>query len=554
MSKAAKWRKFTFPGNERLRNRDVNIPLTQHQLSEYIKCKLSFEYFCAHYVHIVSLDHGIIKFVMRQYQKELYQLLETERFVIGKIPRQYGKTILLVAYLLWKVIFNDHQRAGIFANKNSTAIKILEKLQLAYEELPLWMQKGVVEWGKGKIKLDNGSYIDCGATTGDSGRSGSYHYILLDEFAFVPRNLQNDFYRAVYPVITAGQNTKIFIISTPNGMELFHSMWTRAEQGKNQYKPFEVHWSALEGRDAKWREEAIANMGQESFDQEYGCEFLGSGGNTLISKAKLKSMAMGFLDPILIQEDFKIFEEPNPEHVYCLCADTSQGVGADYAAFSVIDITTLPYKQVAQYKSNVITQTQYPVHIYRAAKQYYSAYVLVEINDGRQVADLLWNELECENQIFAHRRRSSAGQKIGLDPVPGSNPGIMMTHTVRETGIAHLKNLIESDQLIIRDHDTISELSTFIKLAGKKYQAESGKHDDLVMSLVVFCWMAMQPFFREISDSSLRDKIREQRAAAADGGDTMILRTDGREEVDGFEVFDGCVWSITGDKDPFSLL
>lgn len=550
------YKKLTFPGNDKLRNAGVEIDTSVEEATEYARCKMSFDYFCSNYMWIFSTDNGLIKFVMRNYQKEIYQLLEDNRFVIAKIPRQYGKTSTVVAYLLWKILFENHTRVGIFADKAATAVKILAMLQLAYEELPMWMQKGVIEWGKGKIKLENGSLIDCGATTGNSGRSGAYNFILLDEFAFVQKNLQEEFYRAVYPVITSGKTTKLFIISTPNGMDLFHKIWTYALQGRNQFKTKEIHWSALPGRDAKWRDGVISDIGQDAFDQEYGCEFLGSGGNTLISMTKLKNIPFGEpVEKIGRDNCFDIYIPPQAGRAYCLCADTSQGVGQDYSTFSIMDITSLPYIQVAKFRNNKISQTQFPMEIFRAGTMYNNAFVLIEINDGRQVGELLYSELEYEGQLFTYRKYQGTGQKISLDYGQGCNPGIIMSHTVKKTGMAHLKNLVEGDQLILTDHDTISELTTFIRDGGT-YKAEAGKHDDMVMSLVVFSWLAIQPFFREITDSTIRDSIRAEREALNEGSIDHggfavdgINDPEGDSEVDG----DGLLWTVAGGRNPYNI-
>ncbi len=534
----------TFPGNDRLRNDGAKIPVTQENIQEYIKCKASFKYFCSNYIKIISLDEGLINFVPRAFQEELAELMESERFVIGKIPRRYGKTIIIVAYFIWKIIFNDNISIGIFANKGDTANNILNMLAVSYESLPMWMQQGVRKWKAGNIILQNRSSILCGTTTGSSGRSGGFNYLLLDEFAFVDKNIQEEFYRAVYPTITSGNTTKLFIISTPQGMDKFCKIWNDSKKGANQFKSVEVHWSSIPGRDEEWKRATIADIGQDAFDQEFGCEFLGSSGDTLVSMAKLKTIS--HLNPIRKEGNIEIYVEPQPGHTYVLMADTSQGVGGDYHAYSVMDVTTAPYAQVAILRNNKIPYMDYPMEIYKAGTLYNQAYAMVETNDGREVGDLLYSEIEYENQLFTQRKYSKKGQAVSIEYTNGSNPGLQMSVRVKKAACGQLKHMIETDQIIINDFETISELTTFIK-DGPSYSAEAGAHDDLVMTLVMFAWLSLQPFFGEITKETFRNRIRaEKDRIAAESNVDVVLKSDMKET--NYEVFDDMVWHTLGSE------
>jgi len=538
-----KAKRLTFAKNDKLRDAGAKVSISPQNFRRYLRAKTDFLYFCRKFVKIHSLDEGIINFVPRKFQEEIYNAMEEERFLIAKIPRRYGKTAIVIAYFLWKVIFNDQILVGIFADKAITAKKILGMIQLSYENLPMWMQQGVKEWSKEKIILENGSQIDCGATTGNSGRSGGYNYLLLDEFAFVPVNLQEDFYRAVYPVITSGAKTKVFIISTPKGMNLYYKIWKDAERKKNDFRAIEVHWSALPGRDEKWKQKQVSNMGQDSFDQEFGCEFLGSAGITLVSSSKLKNIP--FTDPVRKVGDLEIFIEPQEGHTYVLPADTAQGVGLDYSAFSIIDITTMPYVQVAKYKNNTISQLDYPIEIYRAGKLYNNAYVFIEINDGKQVGDLLYSELEYENQLFTYRRHQSIGQKVSLEYLKGGNPGLQMTAKVKKVATSNLKPMIENDQLIISDFDTLLELNSFIQIRNA-WMAEAGAHDDLVMGLCLFAWLAIQPFFKELCNQNIREKLKAEKNRSQESQVDAPFMQNGINDQSEYEVFDNAVWHTIG--------
>ena len=263
-------------GNPLLKKANVKIDFTPEQVKEFIKCKNDPIYFTKTYVQIVSLDEGLVPFKMWDFQEELIRKFHKSRFNIAKLPRQTGKSTTVVSYLLHYLIFNDSVNVGILANKASTARDLLARLATAYENLPKWIQQGVVVWNKGNIELENGSKILAASTSASAVRGMSFNIIFLDEFAFVPNHIADSFFASVYPTITSGKSTKVIIISTPQGMNHFYKMWQDAVNGRNDYTYHEVHWSQVPGRDAKWKEETIKNTSQRQFTQEFECEFLGS--------------------------------------------------------------------------------------------------------------------------------------------------------------------------------------------------------------------------------------------------------------------------------------
>ena len=244
---------------------------TQAEYDEYVKCANDPVYFAKTYVKIVSLDHGLVTFPIWDFQKNMLETFHNNRFTICKLPRQVGKTTTCVAYLLHYIIFNEYARIAILANKGSTAREIMSRLQLAFEYLPNFLKPGVVEWNKGSIELANGSTALADSTSGASVRGKSFNIIFLDEFAHVPNNVAKEFFDSTYPTITSGVNTKVIIVSTPKGLNLFHSMWEKAVQKVSTYIPIEVHWSQVPGRDQKWKEETIKNTSEEQFRQEFEC-------------------------------------------------------------------------------------------------------------------------------------------------------------------------------------------------------------------------------------------------------------------------------------------
>ena len=497
-------------GNPLLKKSNVKINFTEHEVSEYVKCEEDPIYFIRNYMKIVAVDEGLVDFNLWDFQEEMINKFVDNRFVICKMPRQTGKSTTIIAYLLHYILFNQDVRVGILANKGSTARELLSRLQLAYEHLPPWLQQGVVEWNKGNIELENGSKILASSTSSSAIRGGTFNIIFLDEFAFVPEHIAQDFFRSVYPTISSGSTTKVLIVSTPNGMNQFFKMWTAATEGRSDYVPIDVHWSAVPGRDAAWKEQTIRNTSEDQFRVEFETEFVGST-NTLIHHSKLRNLT--FTEPIYNKDGLHLWEFPNPNRMYFISCDVARGAGKDFSAFTITDITDTPYRLVGRYRDNEISPMLYPTVIEKAAKDYNGAFVLIEVNDiGSQVADILYYDLEYEN-VLSSVIKGRAGQVLSPGFSRGTSFGVKTTPNVKRIGCRVLKDLIEEDQLIIRDYNTVRELTTFA-VKGKSYQAEEGHTDDLVMTLVLFSWVANQRYFKELNDQDLRTKMYEDQMKA----------------------------------------
>jgi hypothetical protein len=492
-------------GNPNLKNVGQVIEWTEESLTEYMRCKENPEYFIQNFVKIIHVDHGLVPFDMYDYQKDMIHKFTDNRFVICKMPRQTGKSTTIIAFLLHYILFNESVNVAILANKGAVARELLSRLQLAYEHLPKWLQQGAVVWNKGNIEIENGSKVIAAATSSSAVRGSSFNIIFLDEFAHVPQNIAESFFTSVYPTISSGESTKVLIVSTPLGMNMFYKMWIEAEEGRNDYVPIEVHWSDMPGRDLKWKEETIRNTSEVQFTQEFECEFVGST-YTLIAPSKLRSMV--FKTPLHINNNLSVYEEPIKNHTYALVADTSQGKGVDYSALVVFDVSEMPYTQVAVFRDNTISPLLYPNVIHNVGNKYNQAHVLIEVNDiGSQVADTLHYDLEYEN-IMIVTMRGRAGQQIGGGFAKNIQLGIRTSKQIKRIGCAALKDLIEQDQLIIPDFETIKELTTFA-LTNNTYQAEEGAHDDLAMTLVIFSWLVQQRYFKELTNMDVRKKMWE---------------------------------------------
>ena len=494
-------------GNPNLKKANTAIEFTQEQIIEFLKCKEDPVYFARNYIKIVSLDHGLVPFSMYPFQEKLIQNFHDNRFNICKMPRQTGKSTTCVSYLLHYAVFNDNVNIAILANKASTARDLLGRLQLAYENLPSWMQQGIISWNKGSLELENGSKISANSTSSSAVRGGSYNVIFLDEFAFIPNHIADDFFASVYPTISSGQSTKVIIVSTPRGMNHFYRMWHDAEKSKNEYIPTDVHWSEVPGRDQVWKEQTIANTSEQQFKVEFECEFLGSV-NTLINPSKLRNLV--YEDPVQRNAGLDIYKKSKPEHNYLLTVDVARGLGNDYSAFVVFDITNFPYQVVAKYRNNEIKPMLFPNIIQQTAKAYNDAWVLVEVNDiGEQVASILHYDLEYENMLMA-AMRGRAGQVVGHGfSGKKSQMGVRTTAQVKKLGCSNLKTLLEDDKIITTDYDIISELTTFAQ-KHNSFEAEEGCNDDLAMCLVIFSWLVAQDYFKEMTDNDVRKRIYEE--------------------------------------------
>ena len=496
-----------YKGNPNLKAENVQIEFTTDQIQEYLRCKDDPVYFAMNYVKIVSLDEGLIPFEMYDFQKELISNFHNNRFNIAKLPRQTGKSTTVVSYLLHYALFNDNIRIAILANKAETARELLGRLQLSYENLPKWLQQGVGSWNKGSLELENGSKIVAASTSSSAVRGNSFNIIFLDEFAFIPNHIAEQFFSSVYPTISSGKSTKVIIISTPNGMNMFYKLWHDAERGRNGYIPLEVHWSAVPGRDAAWKEETIRNTSERQFTQEFECEFLGSV-DTLIAPSKLRAMV--YEDPLTSNKGLDVYEEPIKDHNYMMTVDVARGTGKDYSAFVVVDITTFPYKLVAKYRDNDIKPILFPSIIDKVGRAYNYSYILVEVNDiGEQVSNMLHFDLEYSNLLMC-AMRGRAGQLVGQGfSGKKSQLGVKMSKNVKKVGCSNLKTIIEDDKLIIKDYDVISELTTFIQKS-QSFEAEDGCNDDLAMCLVILSWLIVQPYFKEMTDNDIRKRIYDE--------------------------------------------
>jgi hypothetical protein len=535
-----------YRNNPKLKPPGVELQYTEEQLKEYVKCAKDPVYFCSKYVKVKTLDKGVMPFELYDYQQKFVNAIHANRFVISKWPRQSGKSTSVIGYITHYVTFNQSVSCAILANKLKTAKdELFAKLQLAYENLPHFLQQGVVEWNKTSFKLENGSRVICDATSSSAIRGGSFNLLLLDEYAFLPSHVAEEFYSSTYPTISAGTTTKLIIVSTPNGMNHFHKLWVDSNRPeghklKNKFVPIEVNWREVPitpggpRRDDVWAAEQIANTSEEQFQQEYGCSFLGSS-NTLISSTKLNVLAPEeFLSED--SESLRIFEEPKKDNIYFLMADVSRGQGSDYSAFTVVSGNESPYKVVATYRNNTVSPFNFPNVIKKVGEQYNNAYVLVETNDiGGQISNILYNDLNYENLLMT-RIMGRKGQVLSQGFAQGkSEMGLRTTAQTKKLGCAILKRLIEEDKILINDERIVQELMTFVSRSNT-FKADDGHHDDLVMTLVFFAWLCRQEYFADLIESA---KMNYENSKDPEEDNTLFMLNTFDNEDDNFS--DGSV-------------
>ena len=485
---------FGYLGNPNVKRDGVETSFTKEEILEYKKCLEDPSYFARKYVKIISLDEGLVPFNLYEYQENMFKHFNDNRFSIVLACRQSGKSISSVVYLLWYACFHPEKTIAILANKGAIAREMLARITLALENLPYFLQPGCKALNKGSIEFSNNSKIVANATSASSIRGLSVNLLFLDEFAFVDNDAQ--FYTSTYPVVTAGKDTQIIICSTANGIgNVYHKLWEGAVQNTNEFKPFRVDWWDVPGRDKKWKETTISNTSKLQFEQEFGNTFHGRG-NTLISADAL--LAQQSKEPEFVNEKTLIYKNPEEGHEYIMTVDVSKGRNQDYSTFTIIDVSTKPFEQVAVFRDNNISPMILPDIIYKYAKTYNDAYVVVESNDqGAVVCNGLYYDLEYENVFVESSIKANA-------------IGVTMTRRVKRIGCSGIKDLIEQNKLTIHDAQTIVEMSTFVS-RGSSFMAIAPNHDDLMMNLVLFAWFTTTDVFQSLTNIDMKNMLYHER-------------------------------------------
>jgi hypothetical protein len=528
----------SYNGNPNLKPVGFQMEFTQAQIQEIVKCQADPIYFIETYIHIVTLDEGLVPFKPYQCQKKFIRMILDERKVIVKMGRQLGKTTCAAAAIVWYTLFHEAKTVSILAHKSAGAREVLERYQIMYESLPIWLQQGVKTWNKGNIELENGCKIFTAATTVSATRGKSVNWLYIDEAAMVPNNVAEQFFTSVYPTISSGKTTKILITSTPMGYNHYWKFWNEAEQGKNGFIPLYIPYWEIPGRDEAWAEEQRQALGDLKFAQEVLTDFLGSS-KTLIAARTLATLSPK--TPELTKMGMMIYQRPTQKRTYMIIVDVSEGTGGDYSAFSVVDVSQTPYEVVATYRDNRISPQLYPNVILKAAREYNNAFVLVEFNSvGGQVLQCLHEDLEYDNLLYTAVEKDRTYLSAGYGG--GSRLGVKTSKAIKKQGCLAMKNMVEEQQLLVFDSETISEFSTFIERNGT-FKADDGAHDDLTMTLVLFGWASTQTLFKDLTDTNIREKMyAEQMKQVEDETIPFALVDNGIDNQEAGEVVDGDLW------------
>ena len=527
----------SYHGNPNLKPLAYQHDFSKEEIAEYIKCREDPVYFIENYVKIITLDKGLQPFKLYPCQKEKVKCIMDNRRVVLMEGRQQGKTVTSAACILHYTIFQEDKTVAIMANKSSAAREVLNRYQIMYENLPIWMQQGVKTWNKGDVELENNSKVLTAATTAAAIRGKSVNWLYIDEAAIIPNNIADEFFTSVYPTISAGETTKILLTSTPLGYNHFWKFWNESVKGVNGFANMFIPYYEIPGRDEKWLEEQKQLLGQVKFNQEVMCEFLGST-NTLINSNTIG--ALSTIDPEFQNANLDIYESPKDNHYYAMAVDTARGIGGDYSAFVVVDITEMPYKVVAKYRDNEIAPMLFPDVIGKVGRDYNDAFVLIEVNDiGQQVVEILHQEIEYENILSTVTEKNRQFVSPGFGK--STKLGVNTSKQVKRQGCFTFKSLLEEQKLLVFDEHIIHEISTFIE-KGNTYQADEGYHDDLVMCMVLFGWLSSQQFFKDMTDINTREGLYKQQSANIEHNLTPYIRDDG-QEPDHF-VENGDLWLI----------
>lgn len=494
--------------NDRLPKAGVTFDWSSkpERIKELKKCHDSLIHFTENYFYIVSVDDGKQKIDLYKAQKRVLKTFERERFVIVCASRQCGKTTIMTAYALWHTCFNEYKTVVIVANKEDTAIMILKRIKMAYEELPNWLKPGVEKWGDTSVEFANNSKIFISTTTGSAIRGQTVNVVLIDEMSHIPDHLMRDFWSSVVPSISSSRKatTKLFAVSTPKGTaNVFSEIYNKArnnEQSEDEtirWHAEQIDWWEVPGRGKKWKEAQIAalNGDMQLFKQEFENEFIETG-ETIVDKDLLDYFRRLAREPIMTYEDgkYRIWQEPIRGHIYGIGVDVSEGVGRAASVVQVLDFTDLTrIEQVAVYAHNNIHPLQFAEVANKIGRHWGCPPMLVERNNcGAEVINSLIDTHEYPNVV-----------SYNPDGEDDARPGVYSHTNTRYAGIMNMRYWINALKVLnLYDINTVQELSTFVRQANGVWKASKAgdNKDDRIMALVWCLFVLVEAICQQYYD------------------------------------------------------
>ena len=486
-------KKDTYMGNPNLPTANAVFEYTPEMVAEIAKCRDSLLYFGANYFYIIDPDEGKKVIPLFDYQTRLLKAFEEFKQNIVLSSRQSGKTTVATILALHEACFKDHKNIIIVANKEETAKNIFKRVKLAYTELPNWLKPGVAKWGDTSMELSNGSLVEISTTTGNAARGKTINCLLIDELSFIqPASIVEDFWRSVYPTISRAKTSKILITSTPNGVDnLFYKLYNGALKKENRFHYERIDWWEVPGRDEQWKQEQIKDLGShEAFAQEYGNEFIDNSQES-IDLALFDRLKNECREPkhILKEGAYKIWEEYDPEKIYVIGGDVSEGLGLDASVLQILDVTN-PKEiiQVAEYWTNTKGPSEFTNEVVDVCGHWGNPLLLIERNNqGTGVCDTLANTHMYQNLVSWGAKEAHKNKQNG-----------MISHiNTKYKAVENQRYFVnEAQSVVFRNLDTLKEFKTFVRYPNGSWKAKSGEHDDRVMA---FVW-ALMALYKDITE------------------------------------------------------
>ena len=468
---------------------------TDKELQDFIKCcdpETGYLYFMDNFFYIQHPTKGSMLYHPWPYQERLIDTYHRYRYSISLMPRQSGKSTSAAGYLLWYAMFVPDSTILVAAHKYTGAQEIMQRIRYAYENCPDHIKAGVTTYNKGSLDFENGSRIVSATTTENTGRGMSITLLYLDEFAFVRPSIAKEFWTAITPTLSTGG--KAIITSTPNSDEdQFAYIWKGAnktedefgnttELGVNGFRAYRAFWNEQPGRDQKWADEMKAQLGEDRFNREIGCEFI-IADETLINPNTL--IAMEGIEPVSRIGQVRWYDKPVKGNIYCVGLDPSLGTGGDPAAIQIFEANTT--KQIGEWKHNktdipsqIKLLSQINKYIAECTGEPNNIYYSIECNGIGEAAIVSLNEYGESNIPGIFISETGKGRR-----------GFNTTNKSKLASCAKFKTLVESKKMTINSRSLISELKAFVAHGGS-YAAKIGDTDDLIMASLLVTRMLQQ--------------------------------------------------------------